>query len=123
MIGAAIRFFSTNPKPKMKQIELRTPPEQTQTITRTIFDVVKEHGPISVSDIWEKVQEVGLRGLKGKRHMKIVMRWMRERQKIKLICNHIGPHKQFMYTTWFSKSSVKPPSDASNLPPQRPKIP
>lgn len=39
-------------KPKMKPIELRTPPEQTQTITRAIFDVVKEHGPLTIADAW-----------------------------------------------------------------------
>lgn len=52
-------------------------------------------------------QEVGLRGLTSKRHMKIVLRWMRERQKLRLICNHVGPHKQFLYTTWFTKPVVK----------------
>ncbi|XP_065865398.1 uncharacterized protein [Euphorbia lathyris] len=106
MFRAACRYFSTKPKPKMKPIELKSPPEQTQTITRAIFDIVKEHGPLTVSETWEKLQEVGLRGLKGKSHMKIVLRWMRERQKLRLICNHVGPHKQFLYTTWFTKPST-----------------
>ncbi|CAL1403924.1 unnamed protein product [Linum trigynum] len=108
VFGTFIRWFATKPKPKMKPIELKDPPEQTQTITRAIFDVVKEHGPLTVSETWEKIQEVGLKGLTGKRHMKIVLRWMRERQKIRLICNHVGPHKQFLYTTWFTKSPIRP---------------
>ncbi|GLT36412.1 hypothetical protein SLA2020_107910 [Shorea laevis] len=107
MFGSAIRYFSTKPKPKMKPIELKSAPEQTQTITRVIFDILKEHGPLTVSDAWNRVKEVGLRELKGKSHMKIVLRWMRERQKIRLICNHVGPHKQFLYTTWFTKSKLK----------------
>ncbi|XVF16108.1 hypothetical protein REPUB_Repub10bG0002900 [Reevesia pubescens] len=107
MFGSAIRYFSTKPKPKMKPIELKTPPEQTQTISRVIFDILKEHGPLTVGDTWERVKEVGLRGLTSKRHMKIVLRWMRERQKLRLICNHVGPHKQFLYTTWFTKSNVR----------------
>ncbi|KAJ6353248.1 hypothetical protein OIU76_002292 [Salix suchowensis] len=107
MFRAAIRYFSTKPKPKMKPIELKTPPEQTQTITRAIIDIVKEHGPLTIAETWEKVQEVGLRGLTSKRHMKIVLRWMRERQKLKLICNHEGPHKQFLYTSWFTKPNLK----------------
>ncbi|PPD80714.1 hypothetical protein GOBAR_DD22344 [Gossypium barbadense] len=90
----------------MKPIELKTSPEQTQTITRVIFDILKEHGPLTVGDTWERVKEVGLRGLTSKRHMKIVLRWMRERQKIRLICNHVGPHKQFLYTTWFTKPNI-----------------
>lgn len=29
---------------------------------------------------------------------------MRERQKLRLICNHLGgAQKQFLYTTWFTK--------------------
>lgn len=96
-------------KPKMKPIELHTTtPEQTQTITRTLFDIVKEHGPLSIADVWQRVQEVGLRGLSNKRHMKLLLRWMRERQKLRLICNHVGPHKQFLYTTWFTKGNINP---------------
>ncbi|KAK4773723.1 hypothetical protein SAY87_028742 [Trapa incisa] len=71
-------------------------------------------------------QEVGLRGLTGKRHMKIILRWMRERQKLRLICNHVGPHKQFLYTTWFTKPSLNkqsrgPVNEGSHFP--KPKLP
>ncbi|CAA0833989.1 Unknown protein [Striga hermonthica] len=52
-------------------------------------------------------KDVGLKGLTSKRHMKIVMRWMRERQKLPQICNHVGPNKQFLYATWFTKPDVK----------------
>lgn len=121
MFRAAIRYFSTKPKPKMKPIELKTPPEQTQTITRAIFDIVKEHGPLTIAETWEKVQEVGLRRLTSKRHMKIVLRWMRERQKLKLICNHVGPHKQFLYTTWFTKPNFKLQAKPVNKQPSLPK--
>jgi len=48
-------------------------------------------------------QEVGLKDLTSKNHMKVVLRWMRERQKLRLVCNHVGAHKQFLYTTWFTK--------------------
>ncbi|KAL8477818.1 hypothetical protein ACS0TY_029930 [Phlomoides rotata] len=116
MFATAIRYIAKKPKPKMKPIELKTPPEQTQTITRVIFDILKEHGPLTVADIWDHVKEVGLRGLSSKRHMKIVMRWMRERQKLRLICNHVGPQKQFLYTTWFAKPDVKPTTNVSLRP-------
>lgn len=51
-----VRYLSTKPKPKMKPIELKAPPEQSQTITRVIFDIVKEHGPLTVAETWERVQ-------------------------------------------------------------------
>uniref|UniRef100_A0A7N0UBY5 Uncharacterized protein n=1 Tax=Kalanchoe fedtschenkoi TaxID=63787 RepID=A0A7N0UBY5_KALFE len=115
MFGTAMRCMAQKPKPKMQPIELKFPPEQTQTISRVIFDIVKEHGPLSIADTWQRVQEVGLRGLTSKRHMKIVMRWMRERQKLRQICNHVGPNKQFLYTTWFTKGTLKPEKPVNNL--------
>ncbi|KAL9659952.1 hypothetical protein QQ045_024762 [Rhodiola kirilowii] len=114
MLGTAMRCMAQKQKAKMMPIELKFPPEQTQTISRVIFDIVKEHGPLSIAETWERVQEVGLRGLTSKRHMKIVMRWMRERQKLRQICNHIGPNKQFLYTTWFTKASIKPEKPVNN---------
>ncbi|KAJ0085745.1 hypothetical protein Patl1_08357 [Pistacia atlantica] len=119
-----LRYFSTKPKPKMKPIELNMPPEQTETITRVIFNIVKEHGPLTVAETWDRVKEVGLRGLTGKSHMKIALRWMRERQKLRLICNHVGPHKQFLYTTWFTKSNnIKQAKSVSHSSQSQPKLP
>ncbi|XP_010482216.1 PREDICTED: uncharacterized protein LOC104760924 [Camelina sativa] len=126
-VGLLIRHFATKPKPKMKPIELNTPPEQTQTITRVIFDILKDHGPLTIAETWDRVKEVGLRGLTSKRHMKIILRWMRERQKLKLICNHVGPHKQFLYTTWFTKHNPskfpKPPETLTGKSSGHPKLP
>lgn len=121
MFATAIRYLARKPKPKMKPTKLSTPPEQTQTITRAIFDILKDHGPLTIAETWERVQEVGLRGLNSKGHMKTVLRWMRERQKLKLICNHVGHQKQFLYTTWFTKPNVNQvkPGNASS----RPKLP
>lgn len=111
-----VRYLSTKPKPKMKPIELKTQPEQTQTITRVIFDIVKEHGPLTIAETWERVKQAGVSGLTGKSHMKIVLRWMRERQKLKLVCNHVGPHKQFLYTTWFTKPNNLKQAKSGNEP-------
>ncbi|KAK1268440.1 hypothetical protein QJS04_geneDACA006337 [Acorus gramineus] len=142
MFATAIRCFAKKPKPKMKPIELKTPPEQTNMMTRVIFDVVREHGPLTVSETWDHVkgtnvknflseaisketlppkkkpwrQTVGLRGLTGKQHMKILLRWMKERGKLRLICNHDGAQKQFLYTIWFTNPrlvSTRPRRDSS----------
>ncbi|XP_068654843.1 uncharacterized protein [Aristolochia californica] len=119
MFATAVRYFAKKPKPKLKPIELKTPPEQTQTISRVIFDIVKEHGPLTIAETWEHAKDVGVRGLTSKRHMKIILRWMRERQKLRLMCNHVGPHKQFLYTTWFTNPKAMPPN--SNADSSRPK--
>ncbi|CAA7397673.1 unnamed protein product [Spirodela intermedia] len=108
VFATMVRWAAKKPKPKMKPIELKTPPEQTQTITRTLFDIVREHGPLTIGETWDRVKEVGLTGLTSKRHMKILLRWMRERQKLRMICNHSGDHKQFLYTTWFTQAKLNP---------------
>ncbi|XP_045830422.1 uncharacterized protein LOC123921789 [Trifolium pratense] len=125
MFGTAIRNVAKKLKPKMGAVTLKTPPEQRQTITRTLFDIVKEHGPITVSNTWERVKEVGLKDLTSKNHMKVVLRWMRERQKLRLVCNHVGAHKQFLYTTWFTKpgttaqATTTTTTTMGNIPPKK----
>nr|XP_043617524.1 uncharacterized protein LOC122589310 [Erigeron canadensis] len=103
MFTTAVKYLGTKPKPAMKALEPRFRPEQNQTITRAIFEILKEHGPLSVAQTWERVQQVGVPDLTSKTQMKTVLRWMKERQKLKQICNHVGPNKQFLYTTWFTK--------------------
>lgn len=66
----------------------------------------------------KQFQDVGLKGLTSKRHMKIILRWMRERQKLRQICNHIGPHKQFLYTTWFTNPKIMPQKPRTDSPQQ-----
>jgi hypothetical protein len=56
MFATAARLLGKKGKPKMAPIELTTPPEQAQSITRAIFDVVREHGPLTISDVWEHVK-------------------------------------------------------------------
>ncbi|GJV32055.1 hypothetical protein Tco_0631058 [Tanacetum coccineum] len=138
MFTTTVRYLGTKPKPAMKALEPRFRPEQNQTITRAIFEILKEHGPLSVAQTWERVQllldakcllsknvellydssnksqfdgynimtcilqQVGVQDLTSKTQMKTVLRWMKERQKLKQICNHVGPNKQFLYTTWFT---------------------
>ncbi|KAJ0025368.1 hypothetical protein Pint_07309 [Pistacia integerrima] len=51
-----LRYFSTKPKPKMKPIELSMPLEQTETIAKVIFNIVKEHGLLTVAETWERVK-------------------------------------------------------------------
>ena len=56
MFATTVRWAAKKGKPKMAPIELTMPPEQTQSITRAIFDVVREHGPLTISDVWDHVK-------------------------------------------------------------------
>ncbi|KDO48641.1 hypothetical protein CISIN_1g038504mg [Citrus sinensis] len=104
----------------MKPIKLKTPPEQIQTITRVMFDIVKKTVLSPLPKLGERVKS-GASGLTGKSHMKIVLRWMSERQKLRLVCNHVGPHKQIPYTTWFAKpNNLKQPKSGNDPSPLQP---
>ncbi|KAK9218240.1 hypothetical protein WN943_006877 [Citrus x changshan-huyou] len=99
-----------------------------------MVDIVKEDGPLTVAETWERAKVcvsvklnfnrlifAGASGLTGKSHMKIVLRWMRERQKLRLVCNHVGPHKQILYTTWFAKpNNLKQPKSGNDPSPSQP---
>nr|BAJ90389.1 predicted protein [Hordeum vulgare subsp. vulgare] len=110
-----------SPAAAMAPERLTTAPEHAQSITRTICDVVKEHDPLTISDIWDHVKDIGLSGLTSKRQMKIMLRWMREKQKLRLICDHDGPHKQFLYTTWFTNPKNAPQRPNRELNREQPK--
>ncbi|XP_052296656.1 uncharacterized protein LOC127902117 [Citrus sinensis] len=56
----ADRYLSTKPKPKMKPIKLKTPPEQIQTITRVMFDIVKKTVLSPLPKLGERVKCVYL---------------------------------------------------------------
>ena len=58
MFGTAVRCLAKKSKPKMGPIVLKTPPEQRNTITRVLFDIVKEHGPITVANTWDRVKVI-----------------------------------------------------------------
>eukprot|EP01018_Ginkgo_biloba_P000470 Gb_25128 [translate_table: standard] len=103
MFATAVRYFAKKSKPKLKPVDPKIPPEQTQTISRAIFDILKDHGPLTIGATWDHVKEAGLKGLNSKGHMKLVLRWMSQRKRLKLLCNHIGTNKQFVYTAWFTK--------------------
>lgn len=103
MFATAVRYFAKKPKPKMRPADTRLPPEQAIAISTAVFDVIKAHGPLTVAGTWDRVKEAGIKGLDSKTHLKIMLQWMKERQRVKLICNHVGHNKQFLYVTWFTK--------------------
>jgi len=103
MFATAVRYFAKKSKPKTRPEHTRLPPEQAVTISTALFDVIKAHGPLTIASTWDRVKEAGIKGLDSKTHLKIMLRWMKERQRLKLFCNHVGHNKQFLYVTWFTK--------------------
>uniref|UniRef100_A0ACD5X5W3 Uncharacterized protein n=1 Tax=Avena sativa TaxID=4498 RepID=A0ACD5X5W3_AVESA len=115
----------------MAPIELTAPPEQAPSSTSSgstarspsltsgstsRYTLLKLLVSAPAPPVQWNVYDVGLRGLTSKRQMKIMLRWMREKQKLRLICDHVGPHKQFLYTTWFTNPRNAPQRTNRDLP-------
>ncbi|KAL2607859.1 hypothetical protein R1flu_026432 [Riccia fluitans] len=108
MFATAVRFMAKKAKGK-KRVDKPAGMNigiEGETWSGKLREIVKEHGPLTVSSYWEHAKDTGLR---SKRHMKIILKWMRGQNHIKLICNHIGDRrsptdKEFLYTYVVPKS-------------------
>ncbi|KAL3684865.1 hypothetical protein R1sor_002887 [Riccia sorocarpa] len=108
MFATAVRFMAKKAKgrkwvdkPAGMNVGL-----EGETWSGKLREIVKENGPLTVSSFWEHLKDTGLR---SKRHMKIILKWMRGQNHVKLICNHIGDKrsptdKEFLYAYVVPKS-------------------
>lgn len=103
MFATAVRYFAKKSKPKMRPADIRLPPEQATTTSTAVFDIIKAQGPLTVAGTWDRVKEAGIKGVDSKTHLKLILKWMKERRRLKLLCNHVGHNKQFLYVSWFMK--------------------
>ncbi|KAG6551549.1 hypothetical protein Mapa_006972 [Marchantia paleacea] len=109
MFASAVRFMAKKAKGGRKRVDKPAGMNigmEGETWSGKLREIVKENGPLNVSSYWEHAKDTGLR---SKRHMKIILKWMRGQNHIKLICNHIGDRrsptdKEFLYTYVVPKS-------------------
>ncbi|KAI5084252.1 hypothetical protein GOP47_0000421 [Adiantum capillus-veneris] len=74
MIGrCARRYFSS------KAAAQRRP-------TKVIENLLKEHGPQTVNNCWKLAAPAGI---KSKTHMKTMLHWLVERDRLQINCNHL----------------------------------
>ncbi|PKI69484.1 hypothetical protein CRG98_010117 [Punica granatum] len=97
--GIFVRYFSRERAVNVRKINPKVPPQEAYSIARGLYDVIKAHGPLTVGNTWTHAQEAGLTGLQSKTHMKIMLKWMRGRKMLKLLCNNVGSNKKFLHTT------------------------
>ncbi|XP_008784632.1 uncharacterized protein LOC103703531 [Phoenix dactylifera] len=93
-----VRCFSRKRSPDLRRINPKVPREEAKTISKGLYDILKDHGPLTVSNTWDYAKEAGIDGLNSKTHMKILLKWMTGRKVLKLSCNHIGSAKKFHYS-------------------------
>ncbi|KAL5064218.1 hypothetical protein RYX36_025955, partial [Vicia faba] len=68
MFETTIRDAAKRLKPKLGAVTLTMLSEQRRSTTRALFDIIKQYGPITISNTWECVQEVGLKDLTNESH-------------------------------------------------------
>ncbi|KAK2981967.1 hypothetical protein RJ640_019187 [Escallonia rubra] len=94
-----VRHFSRKCAPNLRKINPKVPPQEAASIAQGLYHLIKHTGPLSVSNTWNHAKESGISGLNSKTHMKIMLKWMRGRKMLKLLCNHVGSSKKFLHCT------------------------
>ncbi|PON93039.1 tumor necrosis factor receptor family protein [Trema orientale] len=96
---ALVRYFSRKRAENLRKINPRVTPQEASSIARNLYDVLKQHGPLTVSNAWLHAKDSGVSGLNSKTHMKLLLKWMRGRKMLKLWCNQVGSSKKFLLST------------------------
>ncbi|KAL0701684.1 hypothetical protein Bca4012_057806 [Brassica carinata] len=93
-----VRYMSRERAVNVRKINPKVSIQEAHVISSSLYDVFKKHGPLSVPNTWLRAQEAGVSGLNSKTHMKLLLKWMRGRKMLKLICNQVGSSKKFFHT-------------------------
>ncbi|XP_073285642.1 uncharacterized protein [Primulina huaijiensis] len=97
-----IKYFSSSSRkraPNLRKINPRVLPQEAASIAEGLHQVIKTNGPLTISNTWNHAKDAGINGLSSKTHMKIMLKWMRGRSMLKLMCNGVGSNKKFLLTS------------------------
>ncbi|XP_022873759.1 uncharacterized protein LOC111392621 [Olea europaea var. sylvestris] len=100
--GNTMRYFSSSSRkraPNLRKINPKVPFQEAAYIAEGLYHVIKNHGPLTISNTWNHAKEAGISGLSSKTHMKIMLHWMRGRNMLKLFCQNVGSSKKFLLST------------------------
>ncbi|VVA95211.1 unnamed protein product [Arabis nemorensis] len=92
-----VRYMSRERAVNVRKINPKVPIQEAYAISNSLYDLFKQHGPLSVPNTWLRAQEAGVSGINSKTHMKLLLKWMRGRKMLKLICNQVGSSKKFFH--------------------------
>ncbi|CAN1177857.1 hypothetical protein LINPERHAP2_LOCUS33348 [Linum perenne] len=97
--SALVRYFSRERAVNVRKINPKVPFPEAFAISESLYTIIKQNGPLTIGNTWTLAKEANVDGLSSKTHMKIMLKWMRGRKLLKLICNHVGSNKKFMHCT------------------------
>ncbi|KAI5647929.1 hypothetical protein M9H77_33934 [Catharanthus roseus] len=101
------RYFSRKCAPNLRKINPRVPPQEAASIAEALYHIIKQQGPLTVSNTWNHAKEAGINGLSSKTHMKLLLKWMRGRNMLTQFCNHVGSSKKFLLSTLPGEPEIK----------------
>lgn len=55
-----VRHFSRKCAPNLRKINPRVAPQEASSIAESIYQVIKQHGPLTVPNTWNQVQVLPL---------------------------------------------------------------
>ncbi|KAJ0047765.1 hypothetical protein Pint_14938 [Pistacia integerrima] len=67
-----VRYYSRKAAVNVRKINPKVPTQQAYSIAQSLYDIIKQNGPLSVSNTWIQA---------------------------KLLCDHVGNTKKFLHTT------------------------
>jgi tRNA-dihydrouridine synthase len=112
MFATAVRLLATKsagPKP----VKLSKLGDGVQPAIESLFNILKDHGPLTVQDCWKHASQLENSSFRSKRHMKLILRWMRENRRVRKVCNSIGERpdeREFVFSVEPPKIERKNPS-------------
>ncbi|CAH9077246.1 unnamed protein product [Cuscuta epithymum] len=114
VIKTFVRYMSNSRKraPNLRKINPKVSQQEAASIAEDLYNVIRQHGPLSVSNTWNHAKDANISGLNSKTHMKIMLKWMMGRHMLKLFCNHVGSNKKFLLSSLPEEPGATPVNDA-----------
>ncbi|GAB2293545.1 hypothetical protein Dimus_027752 [Dionaea muscipula] len=94
-LNTVVRHFSRSRAENLRKINPKVPPQEIKTIAQSLYDLIRQRGPLTVSNTWIQAKEAGVGGINSKTHLKLMLKWMRGRNLLKLFCQKFGSSKKF----------------------------
>ena len=57
---AFVRYFSRKCAPIPRKINPKVPPQETSSIAQGLYHIIKQHGPLTVSNTWNHAKVISL---------------------------------------------------------------
>ncbi|CAK9223331.1 unnamed protein product [Sphagnum troendelagicum] len=112
MFATAVRLLARK-SAGPKAVKLSKLGDGVQPAMESLFNILKDHGPLTVQDCWKHASQLENSSFRSKRHMKLILRWMRENRRVRKVCNSIGERpdeREFVFSVEPPKIERKNPS-------------